>query len=111
VRRPGRSGADDDFRAIDGMVITRAVDIGQTVASSFNTPTLFNIANDLSKMQNRRDGFRADVGGVEEGQSVTFTVELPAAEVSRPGEAGALAPRPIRTWSTTRPSSRSTTPT
>src|SRR4051812_5226988 len=39
------------FAPIDGMVITRTVDVGQTVASSFNTPTLFNIANDLSKME------------------------------------------------------------
>ena len=63
------------FAPIDGMVITRSVDIGQTVAASFNTPTLFNIANDLSKMQIDAMVSEADVGGVEEGQSVTFTVD------------------------------------
>jgi HlyD family secretion protein len=63
------------FAPIDGMVITRAVDIGQTVAASFNTPTLFNIANDLAKMQIDAMVSEADVGGVEEGQSVTFTVD------------------------------------
>ena len=63
------------FAPIDGMVITRSVDIGQTVASSFNTPTLFNIANDLSKMQIDAMVSEADVGGVEEGQAVTFTVD------------------------------------
>ncbi len=63
------------FAPIDGMVITRSVDVGQTVASSFNTPTLFNIANDLSKMEIDAMVSEADVGGVEEGQSVTFTVD------------------------------------
>src|SRR5689334_15509717 len=63
------------FAPIDGMVITRAVDIGQTVAASFNTPTLFNIANDLSKMQIDAMVSEADVGGVEEDQGVTFTVD------------------------------------
>ena len=63
------------FAPIDGMVITRSVDIGQTVAASFNTPTLFNIANDLAKMQIDAMVSEADVGGVEEGQSVTFTVD------------------------------------
>ena len=63
------------FAPIDGMVITRSVDVGQTVASSFNTPTLFNIANDLAKMQIDAMVSEADVGGVEEGQSVTFTVD------------------------------------
>ena len=63
------------FAPIDGMVISRTVDVGQTVAASFNTPTLFNIANDLSKMQIDAMVSEADVGGVEEGQSVTFTVD------------------------------------
>lgn len=63
------------FAPIDGMVITRTVDVGQTVAASFNTPTLFNIANDLSKMEIDAMVSEADVGGVEEGQSVTFTVD------------------------------------
>ena len=63
------------FAPIDGMVITRTVDVGQTVAASFSTPTLFNIANDLAKMQIDAMVSEADVGGVEEGQSVTFTVD------------------------------------
>ena len=60
---------------IDGMVISRNVDVGQTVAASFNTPTLFMIANDLAKMQIDAMVSEADVGGVEEGQTVTFTVD------------------------------------
>ena len=60
---------------LDGIVISRAVDLGQTVASSFNTPTLFQIANDLTKMQIDSAVAEADVGGIAEGQSVTFTVD------------------------------------
>jgi HlyD family secretion protein len=63
------------YAPIDGMVISRVVDVGQTVAASFNAPTLFNIANDLAKMQIDAMVSEADVGGVEEGQSVTFTVD------------------------------------
>lgn len=60
---------------VDGVVISRAVELGQTVASSFNTPTLFQIANDLTKMQIDANVAEADVGGVEEKQSVDFTVD------------------------------------
>src|SRR5688572_27518122 len=60
---------------IDGIVITRNIEVGQTVAASFNTPTLFFIANDLAKMQIEAAVSEADVGGVEEGQPVNFTVE------------------------------------
>lgn len=60
---------------VDGVVISRSVDVGQTVASSFNTPTLFQIANDLTKMQIDASVAEADVGGVEEGQAVNFTVD------------------------------------
>ena len=63
------------YAPISGVVITRAVDVGQTVASSFNTPTLFTIANDLSKMQIEAAVSEADVGGVEQGQKVKFTVD------------------------------------
>jgi HlyD family secretion protein len=56
-------------------VISRAVELGQTVASSFNTPTLFQIANDMTKMQIDANVAEADVGGVEEGQDVDFTVD------------------------------------
>jgi HlyD family secretion protein len=60
---------------VDGVVISRAMDLGQTVASSFNTPTLFQIANDLTKMQIDSSVAEADVGGVVEGQGVDFTVD------------------------------------
>jgi len=53
----------------------RAVELGQTVASSFSTPTIFQIANDLTKMQIDSSVAEADVGGVVEGQQVTFTVD------------------------------------
>lgn len=60
---------------VDGVVISRAVELGQTVASSFNTPTIFQIANDLTKMQIDSSVAEADVGGVREGQEVDFTVD------------------------------------
>jgi len=60
---------------VDGVVISRAVDLGQTVASSFNTPTLFQIASDLTKMQIDTAVDEADIGGVEQGQAVDFTVD------------------------------------
>jgi HlyD family secretion protein len=60
---------------VDGVVILRAVELGQTVASSFNTPTIFQIANDLTKMQIDSSVAEADVGGVVEGQEVPFTVD------------------------------------
>ncbi len=63
------------FAPIDGVVISRNIELGQTVASSFNTPTLFMIANDLAKMRIEAMVSEADIGGVEEGQKVTFTVD------------------------------------
>ena len=60
---------------IDGVVINRAVEEGQTVASGFETPTLFTIAADLTQMQVVADVDEADIGGVEDGQRVTFTVD------------------------------------
>jgi HlyD family secretion protein len=60
---------------ISGVVISRAVDVGQTVAASFNTPTLFSIAADLTKMQVQANVDEADIGQVHEGQNVNFTVE------------------------------------
>ena len=59
---------------VDGVVISRAVELGQTVASSFSTPTLFQIANDLTKMQIDTAVDEADIGGVKKGESVDFTV-------------------------------------
>src|SRR5256886_14016418 len=63
------------YAPISGMVISRKVDAGQTVAASFNTPELFTIANDLTKMQIETLVSEADVGGVQEGQKVTFAVD------------------------------------
>lgn len=60
---------------IDGVVISRAVEEGQTVAAGFETPTLFTIANDLTQMQVVADVDEADIGQVAEGQRVTFTVD------------------------------------
>ena len=60
---------------IDGVVIGREVEEGQTVAASFETPTLFTIANDLSRMRVIADVDEADIGGVVEGQQATFTVD------------------------------------
>lgn len=60
---------------IDGVVISRAVEEGQTVAAGFETPTLFTIANDLTQMQVIADVDEADIGQVRDGQWVEFTVD------------------------------------
>lgn len=60
---------------IDGVVISRAVEEGQTVAAGFETPTLFTIANDLTQMQVIADVDEADIGQVADGQRVEFTVD------------------------------------
>lgn len=60
---------------VDGIVISRNVDIGQTVAASLQAPTLFTIANDLAKMEVHTSVDEADVGNVYDGQPVTFTVD------------------------------------
>jgi HlyD family secretion protein len=60
---------------VDGIVISRNVDVGQTVAASFQTPTLFTIAQDLSKMQIDTNVAEADIGLVRVGQDVEFTVD------------------------------------
>jgi HlyD family secretion protein len=60
---------------IDGVVISRNVNEGQTVAASFQAPVLFQIANDLTKMQVECSVDEADIGKVKEGQKVTFTVD------------------------------------
>jgi HlyD family secretion protein len=60
---------------IDGIVISRSVDVGQTVAASLQAPVIFTIANDLRKMQIDANVAEADVGNVEVGQTVDFTVD------------------------------------
>jgi len=63
------------YAPISGVVLSRDIDEGQTVAASFNTPTLFTIAEDLKEMQVEADVDEADIGQVKEGQRVTFTVD------------------------------------
>ena len=60
---------------VDGTVISRKVDKGQTVAASFQTPDLFEIAEDLTRMQIETSVSEADIGVISEGQKVTFTVD------------------------------------
>jgi HlyD family secretion protein len=65
-----------DIRSpVDGVVVSRAVDVGQTVAASFQTPTLFEIAQDLTKMQVNANVSESDIGGVQEGQASSFGVD------------------------------------
>lgn len=63
------------YSPIDGVVLDRAVEVGQTVAASFSTPTLFTLANDLTKMQVEAAVDEADIGQVKIGQRVNFTVD------------------------------------
>lgn len=63
------------YSPIDGVVLSRAVDEGQTVAASLSTPTLFTIAKDLSEMQVEANVDEADIGQVKQGQRVSFTVD------------------------------------
>ncbi len=63
------------YSPINGTVLSRNVSAGQTVAASFSTPTLFSIANDLTKMQVQASVDEADVGNVKAGQQVSFTVD------------------------------------
>lgn len=60
---------------IDGIVLSKSVEEGQTVAASFSTPELFTIAQDLTNMQVVANVDEADIGGVKEGERVTFTVD------------------------------------
>ena len=63
------------YSPIDGTVIAKLTEVGKTVAASLNVPTLFTIANDLSKMQITAAVAEADIGVVEEGQTVNFTAD------------------------------------
>jgi HlyD family secretion protein len=63
------------YAPINGVVINRQVSVGQTVAASFSSPTLFTIANDLSKMQVEATVDESDIGSVSVGQTATFTVD------------------------------------
>jgi HlyD family secretion protein len=68
---------------IDGIVISRSVDVGQTVAASLQAPTLFTIAADLSQMQVNANIDESDVGSIHEGQPVTFRVDAYPNQVFR----------------------------
>lgn len=63
------------YSPIDGVVLLKGVNVGQTVAASFSTPTLFTIAQDLKKMQVEANVDEADIGNVKQGLRVSFTVD------------------------------------
>ena len=66
---------------VDGTVVSRAVDVGQTVAASFQTPTLFQVAQDLTNMQIEVNVSEADIGRIKKGQEVEYTLDGYADEV------------------------------
>lgn len=68
-------GYAEIYSPIDGVVLSREVEVGQTVAASYSTPTLFTIAHDLTQMKVEADVDEADIGQVKEGQKVKFTVD------------------------------------
>lgn len=68
-------GYTDIVSPVDGVVVSRNVDVGQTVAASFQTPTLFVIAEDLTKMQVNANVSEADIGAVQAGQTATFNID------------------------------------
>ena len=79
---------------VDGTVVSRSVDVGQTVAASFQTPTLFTIAQDLTKMQIDTSVDEADIGKVKVGQEVEFTVDA-YADITFKGKVGQVRIAPI----------------
>jgi HlyD family secretion protein len=68
-------GYTDIVSPVDGVVVSRNIDVGQTVAASFQTPVLFLIAEDLTKMQVNANVSESDIGAVREGQATTFNVD------------------------------------
>lgn len=74
-RAEANLGYANIYSPIDGVILSRDVDEGQTVAASYSTPTLFTIAKNLKEMQVEADVDEADIGQVQEGQRVTFTVD------------------------------------
>ena len=82
-------GYTDIVSPVDGTVVSRNVTQGQTVAASFQTPTLFLIATDLTKMQVDTNVSESDIGGVKDGDKATFTVDaFPQARLRRHGHPG-----------------------
>ena len=80
---------------IDGVVLSRAIDVGQTVAASLQAPTLFTIAGDLRQMRVEAAVAEADIGRVEEGKAASFTVD------AYPGERFEGVVRQVRNFPTT----------
>jgi HlyD family secretion protein len=68
-------GYTDIVSPVDGIVVSRSVDVGQTVAATFQTPTLFEIAQDLTRMQVKGSVSEADIGSVRDGQEAEFGVD------------------------------------
>ncbi len=79
---------------VDGIVVSRNVDVGQTVAASFQTPTLFTIAQDLTKMQIDTSVDEADIGKVKVGEDVDFTVDA-YPDVTFKGKVGQVRISPV----------------
>jgi HlyD family secretion protein len=88
-------GYTDIVSPIDGIVVSRNVDVGQTVAASFQTPTLFVVAKDLARMQVNAFVSEADIGRVHEGQEATFSVD------AHPGRSFPAKVRQVRNSPTT----------
>lgn len=84
------------YSPVDGVVMTRNVSVGQTVAASFNTPTLFIIAKDITKMQVQAAVSEADIGDVKNGQRVTFTVDA-YPDISFAGTVNQVRLQPVTT--------------
>ena len=78
---------------VNGVVLARQIEPGQTVAASFNTPTLFVIAEDLSAMKLEVAIDEADVGQVQQGQQATFTVDAFPGGPSRPRSPASISAR------------------
>ena len=87
-------GYTDIISPVDGTVVSRNVTQGQTVAASFQTPTLFLIATDLTKMQVDTNVSESDIGGIKEGNKATFTVDAyPKRSFQRRSDPGARSRR------------------
>lgn len=84
------------FSPVDGVVMTRNVSVGQTVAASFNTPTLFIIAKDITKMQVQAAVSEADIGDVKIGERATFTVDA-YPDISFTGTVNQVRLQPVTT--------------
>ena len=84
------------YSPIDGVVLNRAIEEGQTVAASFNTPTLFTIVNDLTQMEVQTSVDEADIGKVKQGQRVEFTVDA-YPDIKFEGEVSQVRLQPITT--------------